>query len=135
MISLTKTVQSQLVSLSRAVLPNEACGYILISQDLVIALPNAHPTPDTHFRMVLDARARWHIVHQGLRDFVVWHSHPRTIASPGRDDRQLFEYYPLMAIVSLKAQVPIIRCYSRDGELCSYRVYDAFQSSQDVLQH
>ena len=140
MIILTSIVQSQLVSLSRAALPNEACGYLVLSEDRIVLLPNTAEYPQYDFRMTLRPADIERVRQHGLRGVALWHSHPRTLAALSSADRRLMAATPFaMIIVSLKAAVPIIRVYARDGripvEVASYRVEDAatLQTSPNMI--
>ncbi len=134
-MTLTTTVQSALVSLSRAALPSEACGFINPTGD-VIALPNISDRPTDTFEM------RWSDVSpfHGAYGYALWHSHPRTRAALSLDDQQAMHLIQLpMIVVSLMSELPIIRCFTWSArgpiEVCSYRVPDSpLQKSHSVVE-
>lgn len=141
MMMLTTTVQSALVSLSRAARPSEACGYLILP-DQVRALTNLSPTPAESFEHDWEPIQFMASLH-GREKLVLWHSHPRTRAVWSLADLQIMQWTKLpMLIVSLKATAPLIRVYvwnercAGPMEVVSYRVEErqALQNPQTVVE-
>lgn len=135
---LTTTVQSALVSRSRAAQPCEACG--LLTSHGVIAIPNTSQTPSETFEMHLACAMSLFsdVVDIGI-PFAIWHSHPMTRAMMSRADGELMQRVQLpMIVVSLSAKIPIIRCYEWGPrgpvEVANYRVTESpLQISPNVI--
>jgi len=112
--------------LSRQGAPDEVCG-LLALHGAVIPLKNVHPLPEDHFRY--DPEEFYAVRAHLVGDVLAWHSHPRTRAEPSLDDLRLMQRIGMpMAIVSLRARIPLIRVFAvepirlRRVELASYRV-------------
>lgn len=131
---------SALVSLSRAALPCEACGYLLLPE-YVHALTNLSPHPTEAFEIDWEPIQFMCAVH-GCDKVLLWHSHPRTRAVWSLADREIMARTKLpMLIVSLKAQIPLIRGYvwnercDSPMEVVTYRVTDnPLQNSEVVIE-
>lgn len=99
----------------------------------VLQVPNQSPTPTETFEiheggLAQAMAALSDLTHIGT-PIAIWHSHPTTRAMMSRADGELMQRVHLpMIVVSLCAEIPIIRCYewSPRGpiEVASYRVPD-----------
>lgn len=122
-------MQTTLVSLSRFAVPNEACGLLSLGDPEVnFTLTNIHKDPEHQFEF--DWNEYWAIRQLIPRELcLAWHSHPRTRASPSEQDLALMQRIELpMAIISLRARIPLIRIFTCDmyrlksTEVGSYRL-------------
>lgn len=129
MQTLTAPVLLVLVEESRQAQPCEACGVLMAEG--VLCVPNHSPTPEDSFEMneqelALAMSALSEMTEIGI-PIALWHSHPTTRAMMSRSDCELMQRVQLpMIVVSLSAQVPIIRCYEWGArgpvEVANYRV-------------
>lgn len=114
-------IYDELVRQARRELPNEACGYLLGTEETVtvnIPMTNADHSPEhfsflpkEQFAVVRFARS------QGLKVIGCWHSHPSTPSRPSEEDIRL-AYDPLILyfILSLAEEIPVLNAFHiREG--------------------
>jgi proteasome lid subunit RPN8/RPN11 len=121
-------LRAEMIVYARESLPEEACGFLLGTQDLVAtALRNArnlNPRRNDRFTIAPEdyAKAERHCArHPGTRVLGFWHSHPQSPARPSAVDleeaRGLFVSFPeryLYIIVSMAQDEPEITCWRLD---------------------
>jgi len=112
-----------MVTISRQASPSETCGLACLipgieqlGLDSLITFQNIHRRPEDYFQVDweefwagVERYRRLAVPDQGL---ICWHSHPRTRAHPSLEDIAFMQRtgFP-MAIVSLRATVPLIRIF------------------------
>lgn len=114
-------IYDELVRQARRELPNEACGYLLGTDETVtvnIPMTNTDHSPEhfsflpkEQFAVVRFARS------QGLKVIGCWHSHPSTPSRPSEEDIRL-AYDPLILyfILSLAEEIPVLNAFHiREG--------------------
>ena len=112
-----------MVMISRQASPSEACGIACLTPDLerigldpLSTFQNVHRRPEVYFQV--EWEEFWEGVERYRRlgipdqELICWHSHPRTRAHPSLEDIDFMQRtgFP-MAIVSLRATVPLIRIF------------------------
>jgi len=133
-------MQTTMVTISRQASPSEACGIACLipgierlGLDPLSVFQNVHRRPEDYFQV--DWEEFWEGVERyrrlGIKDpaLICWHSHPRTRAHPSLEDIDFMQRtgFP-MAIVSLRATVPLIRIFVAESirpkvsEVGSHRV-------------
>lgn len=103
----------------------------------MLHVPNSSPTPTETFEiheggLAQAMAALSDLTHIGT-PIAIWHSHPTTRAMMSRADGELMQRVHLpMIVVSLCAEIPIIRCYEWGSrgpvEVASYRVEEEARS-------
>lgn len=83
--------RATMVTRSEEVAPDEACGLLLGVQDRVLwaeCIPNRHPEPRRHFRMIpVDLAPVVHrAIQLGIDVLGNWHSHPTGQTAPSAAD-------------------------------------------------
>lgn len=122
-MKIQREVYDQIVRQARRELPDEACGYLFGSDQLVQAnypMTNADHSPE-HFSFL--PREQFAAVRQARRDGLQiignWHSHPSSPSRPSAEDIRL-AFDPSIAyfILSLMAEEPVINAFRiRHGEV------------------
>lgn len=130
MIQIKKEVYDQIIEIAQLELPNEACGYLAGSEDLITRcykLTNADQSPEHYsfkpeeqFEVLKDARSK------GLKILANFHSHPLTPARPSAEDIRL-AYDPeiLYGIISLEQPGGDLKFYqiqNQKSRLTDYKI-------------
>lgn len=117
-MELTTLTQQTLVAWSLTECPNEACGY-LTAHDLCLT---ENCAPDTTIAFVCHGVGKVKLFAPGLlvkgdfRGYAIWHSHPKSRATPTPPDLALMQATLVpMIIVGLVQRVPDISVYVLDG--------------------
>lgn len=114
MIKISKSLQTEIISLARAASPIEACGYqagVPGEAREVIPMQNVDQSPE-HFSFdpVEQFRALKKVRNQGLQLIAVYHSHPASPARMSEEDIRLANDPDMVyVIVSLLGPEPQIR--------------------------
>ena len=123
-------LRAELVVYAREALPDEACGFLLGTEDFhvtaVRSARNLSPHSEDRFTITPEdyAKAERHCArHAGTRILGFWHSHPRSPAQPSRVDLEeaqgLMRSFPdryLYLIVSLARDEAELACWRLDEQ-------------------
>jgi len=124
MIRLPKHIYDGIVSQAYNELPNEACGLLVGTENEIVKqfpLTNIDHSPEhfsfdpaEQFKVLKAARA------ESLQIIANYHSHPETPSRPSIEDIRL-AYDPdiLYLIVSLAAEVPVLKAFSIQNSMVS----------------
>jgi [CysO sulfur-carrier protein]-S-L-cysteine hydrolase len=131
MIRIPKHIHDGIVAQAYAELPNEACGLLVGKDGEVLkqhVLTNIDHSPE-HFSF--DPAAQFQVFRsartEGLEILANYHSHPETPSRPSVEDIRL-AYDPniLYLIVSLAAEIPVLKAFSIQNGLSTEVAIDVF---------
>jgi proteasome lid subunit RPN8/RPN11 len=128
MIRIPQHIIDGIIAQARNELPAEACGLLTGREGEAVRqhpLTNVDHSPEhfsfdpkEQFAVLREARA------QGLQIIANYHSHPASPARPSREDIRLaFDPDIVYIILSLQAEIPVIRAFSiKGGEATSIEI-------------
>ncbi len=120
-VSITYAAARQIVDHALSAAPNEACGILAGTPELIsraIPLDNAADKPDRHFRVNPNEQlaALKAVDAAGLGWIGVYHSHPRRAPIPSSEDVEaVVDSGLLQLIVSLESAKPKLKLWQMEG--------------------
>ncbi|MGN0282327.1 MAG: M67 family metallopeptidase [Prevotella sp.] len=118
-----REIFERVVAQARRELPDESCGYLLGTDDIVTEdypMTNIDHSPE-HFSF--DPREQFAAIkyarRRGLKVIANWHSHPSSPSRPSQEDIRLAnDPNILYAILSLAEETPVFNAFEiRNGEV------------------